>query len=203
MKKWYCLITVIMFSACQKGIDWGLDVNPGGTANSITGTWKFVSITANTQYTSAYTQSDTNYKTITNSNYTSINNTGTITFNADSTCVSSGVGYDISDTAVGYNYQNGVLVDSSALPFSFSVDSSSSTARYALIGSDSIAHSSGFIPVSTNTTTQSLTSGGKYNISGNTLTLTELYTKDTAIVISGVSNATTESGKFIITLQKQ
>ena len=148
-------------------------------------------------------QLDTDYKTITYSNYSSVDSTGTVTFNADSTCSSSDLSYNAFSAFNSYNYKNGLLVDSSSMPFNLMVDSSNSTGNYELIGNDSIAHTADFFPLSSNAVTQNLLTGGRYSISGNTLTITELYHKDTALVISGISNATTESGKFIITLQKQ
>ncbi|HYJ63648.1 MAG TPA: hypothetical protein VEV62_07885 [Parafilimonas sp.] len=199
--KYYLIAAIILFTACQKGIE---PFNDTGTqtGNDIKGTWNFVSLTANTQFISEYTDSGIDYKTIANSNYVSTNNTGKIIF-ADSAFNSTDIGYYVSSNLAGYEYQNNVLVDSTQLPFSITVDSSNSSGTYKLIGSDSIYFPSGtFISVS-DSTSQSQPSGGKISISGNRLTITQLLNKDTTQLITGIPYHTIETGTFNILLQKQ
>ena len=199
--KYYLIAAIILFTACQKGIE---PFNDTGTqtGNDIKGTWNFVSLTANTQFISEYTDSGIDYKTIANSNYVSTNNTGKIIF-ADSAFNSTDIGYYVSSNLAGYEYQNNVLVDSTQLPFSITVDSSNSSGTYKLIGSDSIYFPSGtFISVS-DSTSQTQPSGGKISISGNRLTITQLLNKDTTQLITGIPYHTIETGTFNILLQKQ
>ncbi len=199
--KYYLIAAIILFTACQKGIE-PFDDTGAQTGNDIKGTWSFVSLTANTQSTAEYTDSGIDYKTIANSNYVSTNNTGIIVF-GDSTFNSTNIGYYVSSNLAGYEYQNNVLVDSTQMPFSITVDSSNSSGTYKLIGSDSIYFPSGtFISVS-GSTSQSAPSGGKISISGNRLTITQLLNKDTTQLITGIPYHTIETGTFNILLQKQ
>ena len=199
--KYYLIAAIILFTACQKGIE-PFDDTGTQTGNDIKGTWNFVSLIANTQFIAEYTDSGIDYKTIANSNYVSTNNTGKIIF-ADSAFNSTDIGYYVSSNLAGYEYQNNVLVDSTQMPFSITVDSSNSSGTYKLIGSDSIYFPSGtFISVS-DSTSQSQPSGGKISISGNRLTITQLLNKDTTQLITGIPYHTIETGTFNILLQKQ
>lgn len=203
MKKKYCIVAaIILFTACQKGIEPFDDSGTSQTGNDITGTWNFISLTGITQTTSEYSDSGIDYKTITNSNYVSTDSTGSITF-GDSTFNSANISYNVSSILYGYDYQNNVLVDSTQMPFNITIDSSNSSGTFRLIGSDSIYFPSGsFISVS-GSTTQSQPSGGKININGNNLTITQQLYKDTTQQITGISYRTIETGTFNILLQKQ
>jgi len=202
MKKRYCLIAaIILFTACQKGIE-PFDDTGTQTGSDIKGTWKFVSLTANTQATAEYTDSGIYYKTITNSNYVSTNNTGTITF-GDSTFNSTGISYYVSSELAGYDYQNNILIDSTQMPFSITVDSSNSSGTYKLIGNDSIYFPTGSFISFSGSTTQSEPGGGKISINGNMLTITQLLNKDTTQQITGIPYHKKETGTFDIMLQKK
>ena len=203
MKKYFLITAIILFTACQKGIE-PFDDTGGSTpsGNDVKGTWNFISLTANTQSIAEYTDSGIDYKTITNSNYVSTDSTGSITF-GDSTFNSANISYYVSSELTGYDYQNNILIDSTQMPFNITIDSSNSSGTYKLIGSDSIYFPSGsFISVS-GSTTQSQPSGGKINISGNNLIITQQLYKDTTQQIAGVPYRTIETGTFNILLQKQ
>ena len=203
MKKKYCLVLIILFTACQKGIE-PFNDNTGSSGTSpVSGTWNFISLTGNTQAIQEFTDDSIDYSTTTNSAYTSTNNTGTITF-SDSDFTSNNIGYLVSSEFTSYNYENGVLIDTVHLPFSITIDSSNAAGTYKLIGSDSIYFPSGsFISVSGSAPTQSEPGGGKISISGNTLTITQLLNKDTTEQISGLPYHLTETGTFDMLLQKQ
>jgi hypothetical protein len=203
MKKKYCLVVFILLAACQKGIEpFDGETGPPGTA-ALNGTWNFVSLTATTQVIQEYIEDNINYSTTTSSDYTTINNGGTITF-TDSDFTSQNISYSIDTEFVGYSYENGVLTDSIHLPFQITIDSSNSTGKYKLIGNDSIAFpEGGFISVDGSEPAQAPPSGGKYNISGNILTITQKLYSDTIQNYLGVPLHTTESGTFITKLQKQ
>ncbi len=201
--KYFFIAVLIFFTACQKGIEPFENDGSSQTGSDIKGTWNFVSLTAHTQTITSYTDSGIEYKTITNSDYVSSNNTGTITF-GDSTFNSTNVGYYVNALLAGFTYQNDVLTDSTQMPFSITVDSSSSNGSYKLIGNDSIYFPSGsFISVSGSAPTQSEPSGGKINITGNTLTITQLLNKDTTEQVGGLPYRLIETGTFNILLQKQ
>lgn len=194
---------MVLFVACQKEIEPFDDSGPPQPGNSILGTWNLISLTGITQSTAEINDADINYKTITYSNYTTTNNKGTITF-IDSTLTSANIGYFVSSTLVGYNYENGVLIDSTKRPFSISIDSSSSSAKYKLIGSDSIYFpEGGFVSTSGASPAQSPPAGGKYSIIGNILTITQLVNTDTTEEITGALYYITDSGKFISRFQKK
>ncbi|HVX25094.1 MAG TPA: hypothetical protein VHB70_02035 [Parafilimonas sp.] len=203
MKKRYLIVLICFLVACQKGIepfDDNSDSDQNGT--DITGTWNFVSLEAHTQSTVEYEQDDTDYKATTLSDYTTINNTGTITFDS-SDLSSAGVGYDISSTLNVYNYKNNILTDSAQLPFNYSIDSSSSTGTYKIIGTDSIYFPQGGFVSYNGISQQSMASGGKFSINGNTLTITQQFVKDTTEVYGDIANYVTESGTVVVQLQKK
>ena len=203
MKKLICFFCIIIFAGCQKEINFDTDSGTTATANSIAGIWKFISLEGNTQATTEYTDNDTDYKSITSSNYLTKNNTGTITFNSDSTYVGTDLSYNLSFTANGYIYKNGVLADSTSLPIQYPYDSSGGAGKYVLIGSDSIYFSEGFISSQALGTTSATPSGGKYSLSGNTLSITQTVYNKTTTGTPDKPYYATDSGKFVITLQKQ
>ena len=204
MKKWLCVIVLVGFAACQKGVDLsdtdGTGIS-GGTTNSIVGTWKFISVSGNQQTLNEYAENDTDYKSVATSIFTTEDSTGTFTFNADSTYSADNVGYNLSYTTNIYDYANGVLTDSSQQPATFPLTASNSTGTYELIGSDSILFTSGNILSTNNTPIQA--NGGKYKINGSTLTLTEVMSQDTTSNIGGLPEHLIEGGTYIITLRKQ
>jgi hypothetical protein len=203
MKKTYLLIAlIIFFTACQKGIEPFDDTGSTSTGNDIKGTWNFVSLTGNTQTTAEYADSGIDYKTISKSNYVSTNNTGTITF-GDSTLSSANISYKVSSEVAGFDYQNDILIDSTQIPFSITVDSSNSSGTYKLIGSDSIYFPQGTFISFSGSTTQAAPAGGKISLNGNMLTITQLLNKDTTQQIAGIPYRTIETGTFNILLQKQ
>jgi hypothetical protein len=203
MKKKYCLIAFILLAACQKGVE-PFDDNTDSTGTTtISGTWNFISLNGNTQSIQEYTDDITDYSTTTTSAYTSTNNTGSITF-GDSDFTSINIGYLVSSEYISYNYENGVLIDTVHMPFSITIDSSNSTGSYKLIGSDSIYFPGGnLISFNGSQSVQGEPSGGKFSVSGNTLTLTQMINKDTMIDLLGVPIHTKEEGTFVIKLQKQ
>jgi len=203
MKKKYCLVLIILFTACQKGIE-PFNDNTGSSGTSpVSGTWNFISLTGNTQAIQEFTDDSIDYSTTTNSAYTSTNNTGTITF-SDSDFTSNNIGYLVSSEFTSYNYENGVLIDTVHLPFSITIDSSNAAGTYKLIGSDSIYFpAGGFVSYNGNEPAQAVPSGGKFSISGNILTITQMISRDTTQVILGVPLHTVESGTFVVKLQKK
>jgi len=202
-KKYSLIILAVLLAACQKGIEPFDDTGSTGTSTDITGTWNFISLTANTQATQEYVEDTSDYSTVTYSNYISTNNTGTITFN-DSDFNSSNIGYDVSSTFTGYNYLNGVLTDTVEMPFTITIDSSNSTGKYKIIGSDSINFSGGgLISIGGSQPVETESSGGRFSISGDILTITQMVNKDTTQDILGIPYHTIEAGTFVIKLQKE
>ena len=202
-RKCFLVAVIILFTACQKGIEpFEITGDSTQTGNDITGTWNFTGLTAHTKSSQEYNDSLVDYKTITYSDYTAANATGSITF-GDSDLTETNLGYLVSSNLTGYNYENGVLVDSVQMPFSIAYDSVNATGTYKLIGSDSIYFPEGFISVSGADPVQAQPSGGKYSISGNVLTLTEMVSQDTMQNISGIPYHTINSGTFIFQFLKK
>ena len=203
MKKWYCFFIVIVFTACQKGIDWSYEPGSGSTQNNITGTWKFVSLSGNQQSITEYTQSDTDYKTIAIASFTTTDSSGEFSFNNDSTFSATNIDYNLSYTTYIHRYKNGILSDSEAIPASYPLDSSTFEGTYELINNDSIYFPRGYILSSGLNIASNTASGGKYNKSGNILTITQSATTDSTENIGGLPFHITDSQTFVTTLQKE
>ena len=200
-------LMLIMMVSCQKEItDPSLDgtynggSGSGGSGSSgskdITGTWKFISLSAITQSTAQVSQAGDVLKTITNTDYTTNDNTGTIVINS-TTMATTGMSYSINDTAFALTYENNVLIDSTAAPFSFSLPSYSSTTTYKLIGADSISFTGASSPA------VSGGSGAHYTLSGNILKFTTSVIKDTTINAGGIIETQHSTATAVTTLQRQ
>jgi hypothetical protein len=197
----FALIGLILLTivSCKKD-----NSNSGNTNKALEGQWTFVSMSAKTQSTQQYTQSGTVYKTVTVSNYTTTNNSGVVTISADS-MIATGLAYSVATTAEGYDYQDGQLIDSVQAPFNFSLPATNSSSKYQSIGTDSLYFpGGGFISIAgSSAPQQSVGSGAKYVISGNTLTMTTYVTQTSTQTVSGVPISVTDQGTEITTLSKQ
>lgn len=197
------ILTLLSIVSCQKelndptvtaGIYGPGGSGGGGTGSStITGTWKFVSMTAITQSIAQTSGGGIVFKTITNSDYTSTNNTGTMVITSN-TMTGNGIGYAVSDTAFALSYENGVLIDTTSQLFNITVPPTNSSATYKQINQDSI-----YI----NPTATSIGTGYHIALNGNILTMTASVVRDTTINVSGVLASQHESATAITTLQRQ
>jgi hypothetical protein len=197
MKKVILIFSLIIFAACQKGITDAVD-NSGGnnggdssSVNALKGSWNFTSISANTQNTSELNFLGEDDKTISFTNYTSENNSGTLVVD-DSMFRMNGYTYSIATILKTYSYQNGVLIDSLDVPFNYYVPASNSTAKYKLIGTDSVYFPEGGFLSTDSSTFKPY--GLKFSISGTVLTFTQQLKLDTVVVNSGVSQHETSTG---------
>lgn len=205
MKKWFSVVVLVVFAACQKDIppftDSGTGTDGTDTSASIVGTWKFVSFSVNAQSTTEYTQDDSDIKAISYTNYITAHNTGFFMYNNDSTFSASDISYDLSSTTISYIYKNGVLTDSTEQPFSFPLDSSSTTGKYEVIGSDSIYYSAGYVLGYDNL--QAMPSGGKFTLNNNILKITQHFYSDTTEQSGDIPYHLTNVVTAVTTLQKQ
>ena len=193
----FFFLVIIVFTACNK------DSGSALQKNDLLGDWSFDSLSAQTQSTSTYDFFGTEEKGVTFSNYTSTNNTGTVTFN-DSIVTAVGLSYEVSTSVKTYSYENGVLTDSAELPFTYTLPATNSAAAYELIGSDSIYFPNGsFVSTAGSGTTTSEASGGRININGNMLTLTQFINQDTTEVIGSSSIHIVQTGKASIFLGRK
>ncbi len=195
-----------VFVSCQKEIplnNFG-DITPGGGGNSILGTWIFAGATVSSYSEATANDGGSINKSVSKIDYSTKNNTGTYTFTADK-INSNGVSYLIDTTGIVYYYTNGVFEDSLDIPFTFPVSLDSTSSDYKLVGTDSFYVSGASFSINTGTGTtavNSLPSGGKYNISGNTLILSFATTRDTTITDSGTGVAIKQRVNATIKLVK-
>lgn len=117
----------------------------------------------------------------------------------------TGLSYEINSIATGYYYQDNELIDSFSMPFSIKLPAINSAAPYKLIGTDSIYFSQGSFasPLTTDGSTQTYASGGKYTMSGNLLTIKQSASKDSTFNDSGVTFHMVETVLATIEMEKQ
>jgi hypothetical protein len=186
------LAATICFASCQKEIDdtiGGSDNNNGGGNNnsSIIGTWDFVGLNAQTRTTSEFDFMGFNSKALAVFNYASTNNTGTISF-TDNTMSSNGMAYTVSGDIITYEYEDGVLTDSTTTPTDMDFSVTNSTVRYMRINSDSLYFPDGGLSIETaGGSSPSEPSGLKLHFNGDTLKLTQVIFKDSTSSDNGIN----------------
>lgn len=132
------------------------------------GNWAFTS--TSTKGTSTAVADDGNgtiEKTVTTSDYTSTNNKGTVSISGG-VMTSKGVSYSVSTTSSYIYYVNNVQQNAGTQDISFTVPPFNSASNFKLVGADSIVFTGG---ASTIGGAASGSTGAKYTISGNILTM--------------------------------
>jgi hypothetical protein len=185
---------LLALNSCQKNL------STEKLPNAITGSWTFVSLSAQTVSRESYTNVSGTVATVTDVNYTTIDNTRSMVITPDS-IISKDVGYTVDTVAVGYYYVNNLLVDSISLPFYFPVPPSSNSASYQLVGKDSIYFNNGNPFVGS--TASSSNSGAHYSLSGNLLVLTSVVLSTATDNSAGFPIPVTDVAHVTITLRKQ
>ena len=185
------LTAIIVLSSCQKEND------TNNTA--IQGTYKLKSLTAKTN--STITGSD-GEKVVTVSDYATTNNQGTLVFD-QSNFAYTGLTYSINTEATTYLYLDNELLDSLSFPLQFTLPSTNGTTTYKLVGADSIYFPQGSVTMGGAGATQTLASGGRYNLNGNLLTITQHISKDSTFQDSGVTFIMNQSGVTSMIIEKQ
>jgi hypothetical protein len=194
----FCTALVLLAVSCKKSQD--------GGSNAISGNYNLVNIHAHTH--SIVDESDgigDDLTTESVSDYISIDNGGgiDITGNTMSTVKFT---YSVSTELLGAEYYNGVFQDSLSQPFDITIPPTSNSSTYKLIGTDSIYFPSGFISSpSGGAPVQSVAVGGKYALSGNTLTMTitlppQVSTENES---GGITATLSSDAVETVTLQKQ
>jgi hypothetical protein len=187
----FAALSLVVFSCSKNGSD--VQQSP------LSGNYKFVSISAETESEMKYSESGIQYKDVTTSKYTSIDNKGTVKITADA-MESVGIGYTISSTATVKSYEDGELVYTFDSPFNYTLPSSSSTAKYKQVGADSITYEgTSFI----GGTSQTSGGGSKFYIDGNKLIFKGTSSKVSTQNLQGI--IITRTDKLIATsiLEKQ
>jgi len=173
MRKNFTLSTTAFFLlffivSCKK------DSNGG---SPLDGNWAFTS--TSTKGTSTVVADDGNgtiEKTVTTSDYTSTDNKGTVSISGG-VMTSKGVSYSVSTEVSYIYYVNDVVQDEGTQDFSFSLPSFTSASSFKVVGTDSVVFTGGASTIGGST---SGTTGAKYSISGNTLTM--VVKMDTAFI---------------------
>ena len=195
LKKKLALLSLVtlLFVSCQKELSIDTINGPGGGGgggtNSLIGNWKFLELSADTESVVEATDGTDTEKAVTVSTYKSINNKGTIAFDATKV-VSTGIGYDVNDTAFVHLYYNGALLDSAEFPFIYTAPPSGGQSNYKVIGTDSIYFENEFLSLPDFDPQGPQGAGGKFKIEGNILTLT---------IISSISESETDQGVTTVT----
>jgi len=151
-------LLLLFATACKKD---------SGEKSAVDGNWNFTSLSATTSSTEVvdYGGGDVE-KTVTTSNYTTTDNKGTVAIGGG-VMTAKGLSYTVSTDESYVYYVNDVQQDAGTLPFSFTLPPINSVTSFKLVGADSIYFpTGGFSSMGT-----SGASGGKYALSGNTLTM--------------------------------
>jgi hypothetical protein len=193
------LSLILLFSlvSCHKN-------NTGpGDSSQLVGNYKFLYLSASTQETNTESAAGQNIRTVTFTNYKTTSNTGTVAFTKDSLS-SKNVGYTANTNANVYIYTNNSLTDSLQMPFSETVPPTSSTAKYDVIGKDSIYFHGGSIFGLSAGATATVPSGGRFSFKGDTLLITMKISQNLPPQNQGgVTITGTVAIQGVIAMQKQ
>jgi hypothetical protein len=182
--------------ACKK------DNNSSAAASSLTGTWTFMGMHATTSATAVDSGIGFSSKDITTSDYQTTANGGTMTISGN-TMTGAGITYTANIIAFASEYEDGVLIDTFSTSIPFSVPATNSSSTFEVIGKDSIHYTGTNIFGSAGSGTPAST-GSKFSVSGNILTLTSVVAKDTVSNIgTGETLTQHETATVVATLQKQ
>lgn len=203
MKKNYSLLIgaalMMLTVSCKKSQD-------GASSNALSGNYDLVNIRAHTH--SVVDENDgvgDDLSTVSVSDYTSIDNGGGLNITADMMSTVNFT-YGVSTELLGAEYFNGIFQDSISQPFDVTVPPSSNSTKYQLIGTDSVFFPSGFISSPNGgAPVKSVAVGGKFVISGKTLTMTltlppQVSTQNAG---GGVTVTVTSDAVETMTLQKK
>lgn len=189
-------ITVLFaFASCSK------DAVQPAVADNMIGTWKFISIKAQTANTKEVTDGTETYKTLTTTSYVTEKNSGTFKFDG-SKMSTENIVYSINAVGTTSVFENGTLTDSTSLPFQITAPMSSGSASYRKVGVDSIYVESGSAFMS-GITQNSKGGGAKIKLENDKLYLIQSAAETETETEDGVTSISKVEGIFTITLQKQ
>lgn len=173
------LSLAIVFTACQKEVDYATGnntSNTGGTGgtgntNNIEGEYDFVGMTAHTVSSITVDASGSEIKAVTTSDYVTKENTGTMKITSDE-FISTNLAYSIDTIVNVKTYLDNVLFDDSDVPYAESAPPSSTTTPYVRNGADSITATGAMgIPSDPSGAIPTGQAGFKLSWSGDTLLL--------------------------------
>ena len=202
------LTLIILFTSCQKEVNYANNNNPGntggtGNSNDIVGDYDFVGLAAHTNSTVTVSELGQVIKSVTVSDYVSQNNIGTVKITSGQ-FISSGLGYSIDTTMNVKTYQDNVLFDDSDFPFVISVPASNTTSPYSRITADSISVT-GALGVAPDPSGSTPTGpvGVKLSWSGDTLLLHVNTSFTQSVTQGGIPGTITGSVNGITKLKKR
>jgi hypothetical protein len=186
---------VITFVSCKKQ-----DAKTDTTATQgIQGTYKLKYITVKNNGT----LTSLNQKTVNVAQYTTINNGGTVVIDASKVTATS-LTYEVNSTQTSYIYTDNALADSMKSTFTLQHPASNFSTSYKLVGTDSIYFPQGS-PASDifASSMPGAAYGGKYNLSGNVLTIIQTGSKDSSFQVSGLSYSLKATEVASMVMEKQ
>jgi hypothetical protein len=167
------------------------------------GTWQFMSLSADINQTTEYTEAGNSVRVVTAGSYTSIDNAGTITFTGTN-MVSNNVTFGINTSISTYMYVNGIAADSVEYPLATTMGPYSQTAPYQKIGEDSLYfQTGGLVDIGTGGLFTDIPSGYKIAIQDNTMTMTLQIDEISTENNNGIPQTVHNKGTIVATLQKQ
>lgn len=177
----------------EKSIDSSTDIpgGPGTGSTSLIGNWKLVGIHISTKAVVEMKDAGLDLKTITYSDYDTKDHQGTMKI-TKTTMESTNWGYSVDDVAIGYYYEDNVLIDSVELPLVISFPPANFTSTYKLIGADSIAYQG-----------TAAGQGARYKIENDILSVTTYINTQTTGSDQGIPYTQTNSGKAVTRMQRQ
>lgn len=205
----YSLIVAVCLVSCQKEIDNYAAGSSGGNGNgngngdgSLTGTWQFAGVSAETVTSNEFSYLGTTQKVLGVFSYTSGNNTGTVSFTENS-MTTKDVGYTITGDVTTYLYEDYVLMDSVSIPTAYDFVVLNSTVPYVRVTADSLYFPEGGFTLDTaDPDPSSEATGVRIEFSGNTLKLKQNTLKDSVYVEDGIAYRLRISAIGEMTLKK-
>jgi hypothetical protein len=108
--------------------------------------------------------------------------------------------YSINTVAKGFIYENGVLLDSIAMPVQMSVPPTTAQASFTLIGTDSLSFPAGTPVMGGGQSTTA--SGAKIKLEQNKLYLTQHFNESQTSTIQGVRIKESKQAKLVSQFQR-
>jgi hypothetical protein len=188
------LSIVICFVSCSKD-------NNSTATSSLSGSWNFKGIHANTWNSAQDVEAGIIFKDVTTSDYTTTGNAGSVSISGN-IMTGTGIAYSADMLMLVTEYQDGIVTDtfSTSLPFSIPPTNSSST--FEIIGTDSI-HFIGSSLIGSGGSGTPAATGAKFSIAADMLTLTTNVVQDKIIDTLGTTITQHETATVVTTLQKQ
>jgi len=189
------LSLVIVFTSCQKEVDYATSGNSGGTGgtggpggngntSNVEGDYDFVGMVAHTQTSVTVSAAGSEIKAVTVSDYVTKNNTGTMKITSNQ-LIGTDIGYSIDTTMNVKTYMDNVLFDDSDVPFVGDSPPTSNTSPYVRNSADSITVTGLLgVPTDPSGTIPTGDVGVKLSWSGDTLLL-KINTSFTQTVTQG------------------